>query len=130
MKKIFKLTSLEILYFAIGFGCMFLGFLSPLCWVFQPAAAAFITAVPVILFSKNWKKFGGLLILPGIYALIMILMGEISGAASICAVIVVLLAAELIRYLLGYENKHSLRIGHAAVSLPSPSTLWEALKVQ
>ncbi len=123
MKKISSYVGLQVLYFVIGFGCMFIGFLSPFCWVYQPVIAAFLAATPVLIACKYWKKFGGLLILPGVYALIMIGMGEIGGMARIIAIIAVLLVAELVRFLMGYENRNGVRIGYAIVSLVPACTL-------
>ncbi len=117
MKKILSLIGLEVIYFIIAFGCMFLGFLSPFLWVYQPVLVAFLTATPVLVVCKNWKNFGGLLILPGLYALIMILLGEYSGMPTIGALIVVLLVAEIIRYFMGYNSINGVRFGYAIVSL-------------
>lgn len=117
MKKVLSLVGLEVLYFIIGFGCMFLGFLSPFCWVYQPIIAAFLAATPVLMVCKSHRKFGGLLILPAIFALIMIVMREITGVPRIAAIVVVLLAAEAIRYFMGYDSQNSARIGYAIVSL-------------
>ncbi|MDO4650921.1 MAG: MptD family putative ECF transporter S component [Eubacteriales bacterium] len=117
MKNVLRFAGLELIYFVIGFGCMFLGFLSPFCWVYQPVIAAFLAAAPVLIVCKNWRKFGGLLILPGIYALLMILMGEINGTPRIIAIAAVLLAAEIIRFLLGYHSQKGVRFGYAAAAL-------------
>ncbi len=117
MKKVLSLIGLELIYFIIAFGCMFLGFLSPFCWVYQPVVAAFLAATPVLIVCKSRKGFGGVLALPGIFALIMIVLGEISGAFIICSVIVVLIAAELVRRAMGYESQKAARVSYAVVSL-------------
>ncbi|MDO4650307.1 MAG: MptD family putative ECF transporter S component [Eubacteriales bacterium] len=117
MKRLLSFAGLELIYFVIVFGCMFLGFLSPFCWVYQPVIAAFLAAAPVLIACKNRRKFGGLLIIPGIYALIMILMGEVNDAPRIIAIIVVLLAAEIIRFCLGYNSQKGVRIGYAIAGL-------------
>ncbi|MDO4651049.1 MAG: MptD family putative ECF transporter S component [Eubacteriales bacterium] len=117
MKKVLSFAGLELIYFVIAFGCMFLGFLSPFCWVYQPVVAAFLAAAPVLIVCKNWRKFGGLFILPGIFALIMILMGEIQGTPRIIAVIAVLLVAEIIRFCLGYNSQKGVRFGYAIAGL-------------
>lgn len=117
MKKALSCLGLEAIYFALCFGCMFLGFLSPVLWVYQPVLSAFLAATPVLILAKHWKKFGGVLALPAVYAIILIAIGEIRGGARIGTIIGVLLVAEAVRYFMGYGNQLGARISYAIASL-------------
>ncbi len=128
MKKVLSLIGLEVIYFLIVFACMFLGFLSPFCWIYQPVLAAFLAATPVLIVEKNWRKCGAVLVLPAIFAIIMTAMGELGGVFRVCAIIVILIVAEVVRYFMGYENKMASRVSYAIVSLiPACSLLllWQ-----
>lgn len=116
MKKVLSIIGLEALYFLILFGCAFLGFVSPFCWIYQPVVSAFLAATPILIVCKHWQKFGGVLILSGIFSILMILMGEVGHTIQILAIIVVLLLAEAIRYL-GKYSRNSNRLGYAVAAL-------------
>ncbi|MFC2822047.1 MAG: MptD family putative ECF transporter S component [Spirochaetales bacterium] len=117
MKKILFAILLAVIYFAITLGCMFLGFVSPVLWVYQPVISAFLAATPVLIACRNWKKFGAVLIFPAVLTVLLIFSGEASGTFRICSLLIVLAASELVRKLMGYESKNGARLSYAVVSL-------------
>lgn len=49
MKKTLTIIGLAVMYFCIACAGAFLGFLSPVLWVFSSAIAALFTAIPVTM---------------------------------------------------------------------------------
>ncbi|MDO4650920.1 MAG: MptD family putative ECF transporter S component [Eubacteriales bacterium] len=127
MKKVVYVLGLELIYFLIIFICAFTGIISPFCWVFQPIISIFFAAAPVALLCRRMKKPGTLALLPGIFLVLMIAMGEYHGAVQIGAAIAVLVIGELVRLVMGYDNIKGVRFGYAFAGLVSacqPLQLW------
>ena len=113
MRKILKVVGLLILYFAIVLASMFLGYLSPVAWVYFPVVAAFLAASPVLIICKSWKRPGGIAIFTAFWMAIMGALGELDKLEVVVSYIIFLLAAEAIRYFIGYKKQLGSRIGYA-----------------
>jgi len=96
---------------------MFLGFLSPVLWFFYPVLSALLAATPLMWGAKEWKKFGGVAVFPLFWYLLMVLMGELRFAERLITPLVIILIAELVRRLIGYEKQSGLRLSYAVSSL-------------
>ncbi|MDO4650308.1 MAG: MptD family putative ECF transporter S component [Eubacteriales bacterium] len=127
MKKAVYVLGSELIYFLIIFICAFAGIISPFCWVFQPVISIFFAAAPVYWLCLRLKKPGTLALLPGIFVVLMIAMGEYHGAVQIGAAIAALVIGEVVRLLIGYDNIKGIRYGYAFAGLVSacqPLWLW------
>ena len=113
MKKTLTTVGLLLLYFVIAFASMFLGFLSPVTWVYYPVVAAFFSATPVLIVCKNWKKPGAIAIFTAVWVILLGAMGEISKPEVWVGYLVTVIAAEVARYFIGYEKQIASRVGYA-----------------
>ncbi len=117
MKKVFVTIGMVVLYFVICFACMFLGFLSPITWVYYSVFAAFFAATPVLVVASKWKKPGAIALFSVVWMLILGLMGEISSPAVWVTYIITTIAAEAVRFFIGYDKQLGLRVGYAVNSI-------------
>ncbi len=124
MSKVLKAIGLAALYFVIAFGCMFLGFISPFLWIYQPVLAAFLGAFPIMVACRYWQKPGAILLGPGVFALVMVLMGESSGALRLSCLVIILAAAELIRWGMKYNSQQAARISYSISALIPATSLF------
>ena len=119
MKKFLFPAGMFLIYFAILFACEFLGFFSPLLWVYFGVVAALLAATPVMAAVARFNKIGMIAMFPIIYLLIMILLGEASQPVVIAGVVLVSILAEVVRRLVGYKKQLSLRLGYAIAAVAS-----------
>ena len=117
MKKYLFPVGMFLIYFVIVFACEFLGFLSPLLWVYFGVLAALLAAAPVMAAASKSDKIGTIALFPIIYLLIMLLLGEVSQPIVFICVILVSILAEVVRKLVGSKKQLSLRLGYAVAAL-------------
>lgn len=119
MKKYLFPAGMFLIYFVILFACEFLGFFSPLLWVYFSVVAALLAATPVMAAVARFNKIGTIAMFPIIYLLIMILLGEVSQPIVIAGVVLVSILAEVIRKLMSYKSQLGLRLGYAIAAVAS-----------
>ncbi len=117
MKKIYYFLLIIAIYVLLMMGPLFLGFLSPHLWVWQPVVAALLAAGPVMYVARRWPRVGGVALLPLIYLVLLVSMGEMNSFVSLAAALLSLALAEIMRFLMGYNTAGGLRAGYAMTSL-------------
>lgn len=117
IKKIMSIIGSATLYFAVVFGCAFLGFVSPELWVFSPAIAAFFTSIPITILLNKYHDKGITLVFPAIYFIIGFAIGEITMVESILAMLIVAIIAEIVHIIMTPGTANSTRMSCAVLSL-------------
>ena len=113
MKKALVVIGMFVVYFALVFLCEFLGFFSPVLWVYFGVIAAFLAATPVLVVASKTQVPGAIALFPVVYLIIMALLGEVSQPIVAIAIVVVLVIAELVRRIAGAGKQLGLRLGYA-----------------
>ena len=114
------------IYFVLNFICMLLGGLHPALWIFMPALIALITGIPYMLMCSKVSKFGAVLIMGIITALLYFVTGMFTPFIVVL-MLICCLVAELIRYATKYNSFWGNTISFAIFSLGmcgSPLPIW------
>lgn len=117
MKNLIKTALLLIIYFALMFAPMFVGFLSATAWFYYPVISALIAATPFMWGAKEHVSIGGVAMFPLFWYVVMLVMGELGFPERIIAPIVVIIACEIVRKFAGKQSQMGLRLSYATASL-------------
>lgn len=93
------------------------GFVSAGYWVFFPIVAAFFMAGPVTCLMSMKRGFGSAAVLPLIWFILMRCAGEIGLYPSWIYFALLLVVAEVVRKLIGYDKLLSIRVCVPILSL-------------
>lgn len=94
-------------------GAEFLGFKSPLLWVYFSVVAGLLAASPLMAFASKTTKPGAVAAFPILYLVIMAVLGEVSQGIVAIFFVIICCAAELVRKLVRSEKQMGLRLGYA-----------------
>lgn len=119
MKKTLSIVGFSVLYFCIAFAGEFLGFLSPLLWVFSSGITALFTAIPVTILLHKYPFRGISLVFPAVSLIMGLAMGEISKPEVVIAIIAVGTVAEVAHGILTPGSSKGSRITCAVISCVS-----------
>ena len=106
-----------VIYFALILVSELPGYASPLYWVLCPVVAAFLGAGPLTCVMNMGKGIGGAAVLPVLWFVVMKLMGEFSMPLMIIGMLCLMILAEVVRGIVGYEKKSSIRAATPFLSL-------------
>lgn len=123
MKKTLTIIGLAVLYFCIACAGVFLGFLSPVLWVFSSAIAALFTAIPVTILLRKYPFRGISLVFPVAYLIAGLAIGEISKPEVVIAIIAVGAVAEVTHSILTPGSSKGTGITCAVISCVSACSL-------
>ena len=108
-KEIIKTIVLFVLYVLLGYAAMYSGYYSPVYWMLFPIAAAFLMAGPLTVMMSMKRGIGSALLLPLLFFILAKLIGELSFSCAWIPFLGIIIAAELIRDILGAEKRFSIR---------------------
>lgn len=114
------------IYFVINFVFMLLGGFHPALWVFMPAFIALFSGTPYMLMCAKVPKFGAVLIMGLIVALLYFVTGMFTPFI-IVLMLVFCLVAELIRFATKYKSFWGNAVSFAFFGLGmcgSPLPIW------
>lgn len=112
-----KVLGYFVVYFVVILLSEIPGFLSPLYWVLSPIVTAFVATCPLMMVMTKKENFGSTLILPALWFVVMIAMGELAQPIVKLAMLSVMVFAAVVREILGYNKIWSVRITVAILSL-------------
>ncbi|MBC2459724.1 MptD family putative ECF transporter S component [Clostridium beijerinckii] len=126
VKDLVTIGVFSAIYFVINLIIMICGGISPIIWIFMPALIALLSGVIFMLMIEKVQKFGPVVIMAAITAIIYFATGQFT-------VILLLtfasssIISELIRYMFGYKSFTGNLIAYAVFSLGmvgSPLPIW------
>ncbi len=113
----FGIVGCAFLYAITSFGCAFLGFLSPWCWIVVfPVLAAFLGAPSYLWAASRWQRFGVATLFALVLAVVLLVMGEIDVTQSLLMVAVGF-ASDVIRQVIGTTYKRSILLAYPVLPL-------------
>lgn len=124
MKQVLKTLLLLVVYFVLAGAPSFLGFASPVLWVYYPVISAFLAATPVLMAGSRWPKFGAVCIFGLLFAVLGLAMGELAFVDQIAPALIGPFVAELVRLAVGYRKQLGLRLAYAIVAL---APVWQII---
>jgi hypothetical protein len=89
----------------------------PALWVFATAVAAIPGAVSAVYLMSKWRKFGILTLVGVLWALLMIVSGEVWTAVIPVWCIAVAVIADAVRVALGAGSRKALRVSYPIFAL-------------
>jgi energy-coupling factor transport system substrate-specific component len=116
-KRILCIAVGVIAYIVTVFICAFLGYIGPAMWVFVTAAAALVGAVSVTYLMQLRRNFGVLTLTGVIWALLLIVSGEVWSAVIPIWCVVFAVIADVVRTILGADSKKAMRISYPIFAL-------------
>ncbi len=116
-KEILKFVLCFAVFFVLVLATQLPGFLSPLYWSIFPVFSAFVAAGPLTCVMNMKRGFGSTAVIPLLWFLVYRCMGELGMPLMWAWIIVLLLIGELVRKLVGYEKRSSIRICVPLMSL-------------
>lgn len=93
------------------------GFLSPLYWSIYPVFAAFFAAGPLTCMMDMKPGFGSAAALPLLWFIVYRCLGEMAMPVMWVIFFVLVIAAEIIRKVMGYSSPGSIRVAVPVASL-------------
>lgn len=106
-----------ILYAVTSFACVFLGFLSPWCWIVVfPVLAAVLGAPSYLWAASRWQRFGVATLFALVLAVVLLVMGEIDVTQSLLMVAVGI-ASDVVRQAIGNTHKRSILLAYPVLPL-------------
>lgn len=108
-KEVVKAIICFAVYFVLILATQLSGFLSPLYRVMFPVLAAFVSAGPLTCMMDMKKGFGSAAALPLVWFIVNRLMGEIGMPVMWLGIILLMIVAELMRYMFGYDSRLGIR---------------------
>jgi hypothetical protein len=106
-----------IAYIATVFLCEFLGYVSPVLWVFATAAAAIPGAISIVYLMLLRRNFGVLTLVGVLWALLLIAGGEVWTAIIPVWCVAVAVIADVVRTALGADSRKALRVSYPIFAL-------------
>ena len=116
-KEIVKFVLCFAVFFVLVLATQLPGFLSPLYWSIFPVFSAFVAAGPLTCVMNMKRGFGSTAVIPLLWFLVYRCMGELGMPLMWAWIIVLLLIGELVRKLVGYEKRSSIRVCVPLMSL-------------
>lgn len=126
MKSVLKTLLLLVIYFVLAGAPSFLGFVSPVLWMYYPIISAVLAATPVLWAGARWEKFGAVCLFGLVWAVLGIVLGELSFVDQILPAIAGPFVAELVRLAVGYHKQFGLRLAYAITSL---GPVWQIITI-
>lgn len=126
IKDLVTIGIFSAIYFAVNLIVMVCGGISPIIWIFMPAIIALLCGVIFMLMTAKVEKFGAILIMSIITALIYFATGQFTVVLLISFAIVSIIA-EFIRRSFGYKSFTGNLIAYSIFSLGmtgSPLPIW------
>ncbi|AJD32174.1 MULTISPECIES: MptD family putative ECF transporter S component [Clostridium] len=126
IKDLVTIGIFSAIYFAVNLIVMVCGGISPIIWIFMPAIIALLCGVIFMLMTAKVQKFGAILIMSIITALIYFATGQFTVVLLISFAIVSIIA-EFIRRSFGYKSFTGNLIAYSIFSLGmtgSPLPIW------
>jgi len=117
MKKFLSVAGLFVIYFVLVFGCEFLGFVSPLLWVYYSVLAGLLAATPFMAFASKSTRIGVVALFPILYLVIMLIIGEVSQPICGLMFVAVCILAEVIRRLISSGKQLALRLSYSMTAV-------------
>jgi len=94
-----------------------LGFLSPWCWIVVfPVLAAVLGAPSYLWAASRWQRFGVGTLFAFVLAVVLLVMGEID-VTQYLLMVVVGLASDVVRQVIGTTYKHSILLAYPVLPL-------------
>lgn len=126
VKDLVTIGIFSAIYFVVNLIVMICGGISPIIWIFMPATIALLSGVIFMLMTAKVQKFGSIIIMSAITALIYFATGQFTVILLItCAIASII--AELIRRSFGYSSFTGNLLSYAFFSLGmvgSPLQVW------
>ena len=111
MKKIltwWSVLGMGLLYVTLVLASSFIGFLHPICWAFYTVLAALFAVGPYHWLAARWQKFGVGTFLGLLVCILCMATGEATGFWSRAMFVLGGLVADIVRQLMGNENRKTL----------------------
>ena len=124
MKKVLFIIGMLVLYFALVLAVEATGFANPYLWVFFGALEALVAATPVLAVGVRWQKPGALIIFSVFWGIIMGALGEYSKLIVPIFLLIMAVAAEVVRAAVGYQKQLGLRLGYACICTGLAGTIF------
>lgn len=109
-KESLKAVICFVVFFAGVLATQLPGYLSPLYWAIYPVFAAFVAAGPLTCMMDMKPGFGSAAIFPVLWFIVYRCMGELGMPVMWVICFTFIIAAEIIRKLMGYSNPGSIRV--------------------
>lgn len=125
-KELISIGIFSAIYFVLNFICMLLSGIHPVIWILLPCLVSLITGVPFMLMCAKVQKFGAVLLMGLVTALIYYVTGMFTLYLLITFVIACV-AAELIRMIGKYGSYNVNTLSFMIFSLGmtgSPLPIW------
>ncbi|AVQ38468.1 hypothetical protein C7M56_07140 [Clostridium botulinum] len=126
IKDLVTIGIFSAIYFVVNLIVMVCGGISPIIWIFMPAIIGLLCGVIFMLMTAKVQKFGSILIMSIITALIYFATGQFTVVLLVSFAIVSIIA-EFIRRGFGYKSFTGNLIAYAIFSLGmtgSPLPIW------
>ncbi|AVQ45475.1 MptD family putative ECF transporter S component [Clostridium botulinum] len=126
IKDLVTIGIFSAIYFVVNLIVMVCGGISPIIWIFMPAIIGLLCGVIFMLMTAKVQKFGAILIMSIITALIYFATGQFTVVLLVSFAIVSIIA-EFIRRGFGYKSFTGNLIAYAIFSLGmtgSPLPIW------
>ncbi|MBU5298484.1 MptD family putative ECF transporter S component [Clostridium sporogenes] len=126
IKDLVTIGIFSAIYFVVNLIVMVCGGISPIIWIFMPAIIGLLCGVIFMLMTAKVKKFGAILIMSIITALIYFATGQFTVVLLVSFAIVSIIA-EFIRRGFGYKSFTGNLIAYVIFSLGmtgSPLPIW------
>ncbi|EPY2272879.1 MptD family putative ECF transporter S component [Clostridium sporogenes] len=126
IKDLVTIGIFSAIYFVVNLIVMVCGGISPIIWIFMPAIIGLFCGVIFMLMTAKVQKFGAILIMSIITALIYFATGQFTVVLLVSFAIVSIIA-EFIRRGFGYKSFTGNLIAYAIFSLGmtgSPLPIW------
>lgn len=126
IKDLVTIGIFSAIYFVVNLIVMVCGGISPIIWIFMPAIIGLLCGVIFMLMTAKVKKFGAILSMSIITALIYFATGQFTVVLLVSFAIVSIIA-EFIRRGFGYKSFTGNLIAYAIFSLGmtgSPLPIW------
>lgn len=125
-KDLITIGIFSAIYFVINFAFMLLGAIHPIMWILMPGLIALFTGVPFLLMAAKVQKFGAVLLMGLITALIYFATGQFTLVILITFLVGCVLG-EIMRYVTKYDSFTGNMLSFACYSvgmIGSPLPIW------
>lgn len=116
-KKIGKTVLCIVAYIVFAYGSAFFGFLGPTFWVLMAAPAAVLCAFPTVYLMQMYRRTGVLTAVAVIWALLLLVSGEVWTPIIVVYIIAVGIIADVIRSAVGNASLKAIRFSYPVMAL-------------
>lgn len=115
--EVLRLLLYFILFFVFVLLTQLPGFLSPFYWAVYPVLSAFLVAGPLTAMMSMNRGFGAAAVLPLLWLIVYRCIGELGMPGMWIWVLAVIVVAEIVYALIGYDKQQSIRVCVPILSL-------------